>query len=301
LPLSRPDLIHGFRDDPRFAGRLDAGDRLDGFIARVPPIPLGASLPTAQAKQRVPVLMPVTSLDDLQPVMALLAGTPDAAAMDLHMIAPRALAEAALADVQSAFRFHGLSGHLVLAPDRAARTVWLDTGLAATDEDADEILVWLPRALPRTPGWLARLRHEANAIANPGALSPALTHEDGSIAFGSPSATGSVVGFSAAVLHRGPPVPVPSPAPDVALLDRAAIVAAGGFAGQRLTETHAHIDLGARLADAGCRVWCSGAVEFWRLDTTPLTPPSPEQRILRRIDARLPAHRGLPGPEEAPP
>jgi hypothetical protein len=254
--------------------------------------------------------MPLTALDDLQPVLALLAGTPEAAALDLHLIVPRTLAETALTDLQSAFRFYRLHGHLVLAPEGGPRTRWLDAALAACDADPDpdadpaarRVLVWSPRALPKSPGWLARLRAEADSAGHPvGALSPALLHEDGSIAFGPPSAAGSVVGFAPAALHRGLPVRVPGPAPDILLADRAAIRAAGGFAGQLLTDAHAHVDLGARLAAAGTPVWCSGSVAFWHLDTAPAADAAPESRILRRIDARLLAHRGLPDPEECPP
>ncbi|MCU0906062.1 MAG: hypothetical protein MUF73_01145 [Rhodobacteraceae bacterium] len=275
--------------------------------ARVPPIPLGQAGASGAAR-RLPALMPVASLDDLQPVLALLAGTPDAAALDLHLIVTRALAETALADLQSAFRFYGLCGHLVLAPDSASRARWLDAALAvipdAQEGPADPLLVWTPRVLPKGRGWLARLQAEAAAAGQGGtrvgALSPALTHEDGSIAYGPPSAAGSVVGFAPGALHRGPPVRVAGPAPDILLADRGAILAAGGFAGQMLTDAHAHVDLGARLDAAGWPVWCSGSVEFWRLDTALPAPPPPEQRILRRIDARLLAHRGLPDPEEEP-
>lgn len=275
----------------------------------VPPIPLGNTPRDGVQVPRIPALMPVTTLDDVQPVMALLAGTPEAAALDLHLIATRALAETSLADLQSAFRFYGLCGHLVLAPHNAAQPRWLDAALTATADASpgarNEVLVWSPRVLPKAPGWLALLRAEVRVSAQAGnrvgALSPSLTHEDGSVAFGPPSAAGSVVGFAPTALPRGGPVRVPGPTLDILLADRSAILAAGGFAGQLLTDAHAHVDLGARLDAAGFPVWCSGTVEFWRLDPAPPAPPPPETRILRRIDARLLAHRGLPDPEDCPP
>ena len=161
-----------------------------------------------------------------QPILALLAGTPEAAALELCLVAGRAAAAEMLPRLEDAFGFYGLAGHLVVAADRDGTAARLDLG-AATSTRA-RLLCWMPSALPKAPGWLARLCAEADALPAPGLVSPSLTYEDGSIHFGGLSAASS-----------GAPAPCRATAPtgcraggrgrrptgaaEIALVDRAAL------------------------------------------------------------------------------
>jgi hypothetical protein len=85
----------------------------------------------------------------------------------------------------------------------------------------------------------------------------------------------------------------------VALIDRAALAAAGGFAGPLFGDAFAHLDLAGRLARQGVGTWCSGAVEFWILEDGAAEPQSPLARIVERIDAALIERRGAAGERAA--
>jgi hypothetical protein len=255
--------------------------------ARSRPIPLGGG----PAHRAVAAAIPFRGFAELQPLLALLAGAPEAEALDLALVAPRGRAEGALARLAPAFEFYGLRGSLTLAGDRDPLAAQLD--LAAAQGGAAQILCWSPAALPKAPGWLTALRAEAAALPVPGLLSPALTYEDGSIYFGGDGAGGPLTGYGADRLRRGPARRSAAGAAQIALLDRAALDVAGGFAGPLFGDAFAHIDLAERLDRAGHGCWCSGAVEFWLLDDLP-AEPAPLGRLIRRIDAALLARRGRP-------
>ncbi|MBP7241937.1 hypothetical protein [Amaricoccus sp.] len=274
------------------------------FLAGVPPraprrrasrdraIPLGGG----PAGRATTALVPFASLAELQPVMALLSGAPEATALDLTLVAPRAAAADALPALKAAFDLYGLTGALTLAADGAGRAARLDLGLAASD--APQILVWTPAALPQGPGWLAALEAEAAGLPGPAALSPALVYEDGSVFFGAgrehdPAGGCSLAGFSAARLARGGPRRAACGAAEIMLAPRAAIETAGGFEGRLFGDDFAHVDLGERLASAGVTSWCSGAVTFWLIEAPLDAAEAHETRLIRRIDAALLARRGL--------
>jgi hypothetical protein len=266
--------------------------------ARVRPHRLGG----AAGAREVAAIVPFTSFAELEPMLALLAGTPDAAPLELALIAPRARAAEALPRLAPAFEFYGLAGALTLAPGRDGGAAALDLAVAATGAEA--ILMWSPAALPRAPGWLARLRAEAAALPTPGLISPALLHEDGSIAFGGATPDGAagacaLSGYDAGRLPRGAPRRTAAGAAEVALMGRRDLEAAGGFAGRLFGDAFAHVDLAERLERAGRATWCSGSVEFWLLDAGAAEAPSPLARLVRRIDAALLGRRGRPVAERA--
>jgi hypothetical protein len=281
-------------------------DHLAPFLASVPPtarrpgadkgqrpIPLGGG----PAGREVTALIPFATFEEVQPMRALLAGAPEAAALDLALVASRRQGAAALPRLGPAFEFYGLRGSLTLAPEHDGFAARCDLGLAAGEHGA--ALCWSPAALPKAPGWLARLRAEAVALDPPGLLSPALTYEDGSIHFGGGprAATGGICalsGYGPAWLEQGPPRRAGAGAAQVALLDPAALRAAGGFAGRLFGDAHAHVDLADRLERAGFATWCSGAVEFWLMDDPPDPHAPAHAAMVRRIDAALLGRRGRP-------
>ena len=365
-PLPRADLARAFTSDPRFAGLLDEGDAMHGFIAYAPvqregvtdgevylelvlndgsclfmpvvvtpfesaerlpqllqalspaepeigrivenhlvpflasvaatprrPARGAASRPIALGEPAVGrgtvAVIPCESYVQLQPMLALIAGTAEADALDLCVVASRDVASGMLARLEDAFAFYGLGGQLVIAPERDCNSARLDLGVAASTQG--RVLGWMPTALPKGPGWLARLQAEAGRLAIPGLLSPALTYEDGSIYFGGaprhPVAACSLAGYGTAWLHRGAPRRTPAGAAEIALIDRAALDQAGGFSGRLFGDGYAHVDLADRLNRIGLATWCSGEVEFWILDDPLAEAATPSSPIICRIDAAL--------------
>jgi len=279
--------------DPELA-RIVEG-HLVPFLATVPPLPRRARAPRPiplgipAAGGDTTAVIPCRSFAEVQPILALLAGTPEAAALELCLVAGRAVAAEMLPRLEDAFGFYGLAGHLVVAADRDGTAARLDLG-AATSTRA-RILCWTPAALPKAPGWLARLCAEADALPVPGLVSPSLTYEDGSIAFGGLSAPApgacALQGYGAAWLPRGRPRPTATGAAEIALVDRAALRAAGGFAGRLFGDAFAHVDLADRLRARGSAAWCSGSVEFWVLDDPKAEAGTPASVIVDKIDAAL--------------
>lgn len=278
-------------------------DHLAPFLASVPPVsprpprggasrphPLGT--PPAAPRETVAVV-PFRAWSELQPMLALLAGTPEATALELVLVTGRAAAAETVVRLEQAFDFYGLAGRLVVVPEHDGTPIRLDAGAAASA--APWILAWTPAALPKAPGWLARLRAEAGRLPAGGLVSPALTYEDGSIAFGGQRAETAggcgLAGLGAARLPRGTARPAPAGAAAIALVDRASLERAGGFAGRLFGATHAHVDLAARLRRTGAGTWCSGSVEFWALEDH---SPDPDSRLVRRIDEALLAARAEP-------
>lgn len=253
------------------------------------PIPLGASDRTTC---ETAAIMPFARSAELQPVLALLAGTPEALALDLTLVTTRAVAADCLERLGDAFAFYGLTGSLVIAPDHETGYGRLDAGLAATR--TPRVLGWMPCALPRDSGWLERLSAEADALDVPGLLSPSLVYEDGSIYFGgdraetpAPQPACRFAGYGDAWLRRGAPERVSMGAAEIALLDRDVLERIGGFSGRLFSDAFAHADLAARLRREGLASWRSGSVAFWMLDDPQDADDSPQARLLHQIDAAM--------------
>jgi hypothetical protein len=300
-----PQILGALSPSEPELGRI-IEEHLTPFLASVPPkaasnaaqtvarpIPLG---PRGPARQ-VAAVMPVRSLAELQPIFGLLAGAPEAQAIDLILVAQRSAASEMLKALGEAYDFYGLKGALVIAGERDTLTARLDAGAAASD--SARILVWTPQALPKGPGWLARMIAEADALPAPGLLSPMMTYEDGSIAYGASRDLArqdprvcAVAGYGAEFLSLGAPTPAPAGAAEIALIARKTLTRAGGFAGRLFSDAYAQVDLSDRLARVGAGVWCSGAVDFWMLEDAQTGASGPFDRVLQQLDAALIARRG---------
>ena len=314
---------------PLAVTRLDSRDRLPQILSAVPPsdpgldaiventlAPFLAGLPPrsrrarmgaaramplgdvkgvpknpSSAARKVAAVMPFRTFAQLQPVMALLAGTAEAEALDLVLVTTRSVAASLGERLADAFRFYGLTGRLALTSDHEGFTGQVEAGIAASE--GERILLWTPAALPMGLGWLARLTTEAAAMDRPGLLSPSLVYEDGSICFGSAAAdeASTLLGYPAAWSSRGPVRPVPAGAAEVALIDRVALERAGGFAGLLFSDALAHRDLARRLQAAGCGTWGSGSVEFWMLGDETASSSGPHAKLMEKVDAALVAGR----------
>ena len=107
--------------DPQLA-RIVEGHLLP-FLASVPsrprrartprPIPLGQPASGGDTT----AIVPCNGFARLQPMLALLAGTPEAEALELCLVASREVASEMLPRLEDAFGFYGLSGQLVVASD----------------------------------------------------------------------------------------------------------------------------------------------------------------------------------------
>jgi hypothetical protein len=293
LPLDQPEIEGIVREHlAPFLASVRPTTPADGR-EQAPRIPLG----DAAGAREVSALIPVSDWPRLQTVLALLAGTPEAASLELVLVAPRSVASSGLARIRDAFAFYGLAGCIVVAREADGHFARLD--FAASVAGTGRLLAWSPSVLPKRPGWLQRLEAEYAALPAPGLLSPALIYEDGSIAFGgavsdAPSGLCGLSGYGAEHLHRGSPRQARSGAPQVGLVDRDVLAAAGGFAGATFSDAFAHLDLAGRLRAAGADTWCSGEVEFWCLDDEAAEPVA-TQSALRRIDAALAEHAATRG------
>jgi hypothetical protein len=264
------------------------------------PIPLG----TEARDREITALVPFATYAELQPMLALLAGTRDAARLSLALVAARGAASETLPLLGPAFDFYGLSGCLVLARDGEPRAARLDAALAVAR--SARVLAWQPSALPTRPGWAEALLAEAEALPRGALLSPRLIYEDGSIHFGGAGHSGAArgetgcgwAGYRADRLAPGPARPIEAGVPDIALIDRAALIEAGGFSGSLFGDARMHLDLARRLARAGHGCFCSGAVTFWKLDDPgEAAAETPLAALLGKLDAALLARR--PSPPEA--
>lgn len=300
-----PQLVAPLSPSDPELGRIVA-DHLAPFLASVPalpprpargtalrPIPLGERL----AARDTQAIIPFQSWAHLQPILALLAGTPEATLLDLTLVTSRRVASETLGRIEQAFDFFGLAGSLSIAPDQDSTAARLDLGAAAAE--APRLLAWSPSALPRTAGWLPRLLDEAAGLPAPGLISPALTYEDGSIYYGGAGtdATGAcaLAGYGSDWLHQGAPRRSATGAAEVALIDRQVLAAVGGFSGRLFGDAFSHIDLADRLGRSGHDTWCSGSVGFWILDDQAAEIPHATDRIIRKIDAALICRRGQSG------
>ncbi|MGP3698417.1 hypothetical protein [Rhodobacter sp. NSM] len=247
---------------------------LAGLPAAPPPvlarrtatIDLGSGAPSRD----IAAVMPFRSLAQLQPVFALLSGTPEAETLSLTLVSTRSAACGLVDKLDEAFRFYGLSGRLLLVPDGEGSLAQIEGGIAASD--GSRLLLWDPSVLPATSNWLARLAREAQWMRPPGLISPRLVYEDGSVCFSGGEERGSgaeamcpQLGYPAEWLSQGRPSRAASGAPEIAFIGRADLEAAGGFSGRLFDDRMAHRDLADRLHAAGAGTWCSGSVTFWAL------------------------------------
>ncbi len=258
-------------------------------IAR--PTPLGRG----PAGAEVGAVMPVSGLAELQPVLAALTGTDDAALMDLTLVAGRKVAAEIRQALNDAFHFYGLTGQLVVVPDHATMAARLDAGIGAGE--SRRVLIWHASALPKQPGWLRRLIAEAERPGG-GLISPALTYEDGSIYFGgarpelsSRDTTCARAGLGAGTMDDTTAMRVSAGAAEVALIGRALLSEAGGVSGHLSGDSYTHLDLARRLRAVGGHAWCAPSVVFWMLEDTQPEVDTPFDRMTRAVDAALIARR----------
>ncbi|MFO1106771.1 MAG: hypothetical protein U1E34_11770 [Amaricoccus sp.] len=293
-----PQLLGGLSPHEPELKRI-VEDQLAPFLASVRPSARaprrGAMRPimlgTGTSQRDVAAILPFRSLAELQPVLGLLADTPDARRLALTLVAARSVATDVLTRLGDAFCFYGLEGSLVLAAEQETIAGRLDAGTAATD--GRWILSWTPSALPKGQGWLDRMVSEAESLGD-ALLSPALTYEDGSIYFGgiaseTPSADlgCAFAGYGAEWLPHGAPRRVAAGAPEIALIGRTLLDAVGGFSGHLFSDAFTHVDLADRLRRAGAASYCSGAVEFWMLDDPHAAQLAPFARLMQQVDASL--------------
>ena len=239
----------------------------------------------------VGAVMPVSTLAELQPVLASLAGTEDAALIDLTLVADRTVASQIKQALDDAFRFYDLTGQLVVVPDHATMAARLDAGVDAGA--GRQVLIWHPSALPKGSGWLRRLMAEADRPGG-GLVSPAMTYEDGSIYYsgtraGLPGHEGTCAraGLGASALKGMDATRVAAGSAEVALIARDLLVAAGGISGHLFGDRYTHLDLARRLRAAGGHAWCAPSVGFWMLEDTRSQQDTPYARMTHAIDAAL--------------
>ncbi len=275
---------------------------LAGLARRVEPLrkigrpsPLGPG----NAGRDVCAIIPISGIAELQPMFGVLADTADARGMDITLVAGRTVAAEHRQALDDAFRFYGLTGDLVIVPDHTTVAARLDAGVAAST--SARVLVWQTSALPRGPGWLARLTIEADRLQG-GLVSPVLLYEDGSICFGGArpetgthGATCLHAGLGAHALGSDAARPVSAGAAEIALVDRAALDAAGGFSGHLFGDTYTHLDLARRLRRAGSQAWCAASITFWMLEDPRPEDLTPFTRMTRAVDAALIARRDKEG------
>lgn len=270
-----------------------AENTLAPFLAHLPPGPrkiraTQSPIPLSAEGGEVAAVIPLTRLDHLQPMMALLSGTPEADRLDLVIVMARAEAGSSAARLKELFAFYGLRGRLVPVADQADPCARIEAGLALAT--GARVLVWLPSALPAAPGWLGLLEAELAGLDRPGLISPTLVYEDGSIFHGGEGAMGQdmvpMLGYPQGWLVRGAPRPMPGGAAQVALIDREALAEAGGFSGHLYSAALAHRELARRLHGRGFGTWASRRVDFWMLEDRSAAPDA-RGRLLETVDSAL--------------
>lgn len=268
-------------------------DALAPFLAGLP-----ARQPTGRAVQRpiplsaeageIAAIVPLARLDHLQPMMALLAGTAEAARLDLVIVMARGAASGATSRLKDLFAFYNIRGRLLLVADQTDFCARIEAGLA--EARGPRVLIWQPSALPATAGWLAQLEDELGRLTTPGLISPTLVYEDGSILYGGegPSVDNQrpMLGYPLDWMVRGAPRAMPSGAAQLALIDRQAMADAGGFSGRLYSDAMVHRDLARRLHQHGFGTWASRRVDFWALEDPPAAADA-IVRLLERVDSSL--------------
>ncbi|WP_295044887.1 hypothetical protein [uncultured Paracoccus sp.] len=263
------------------------------FLAQLPAAPRKSRaaqhpIPLSPEAGEITAVIPLTRFEHLQPIMALLSGTPEARRLDLVIVMARAQAGGMAIRLRDLFAFYHLRGRLLLVPDQADPCARIEAGL--TLAGGSRVLIWHPSVLPAGPGWLDRLDAELTALDVPGLISPTLVYEDGSIFYGgegdSDGGDAPMLGYPRGWLVRGAPQPMKAGAAQLALIDRDALSGAGGLAGHLYSGAMLHRDLARRLHDGGFGTWASRGVDFWMLDDLPAAPDA-MTRLLETIDSAL--------------
>ncbi|MDQ1900559.1 hypothetical protein RAH32_08890 [Paracoccus sp. WLY502] len=261
------------------------------FLAQLPARPRktrGAQrpIPLSEIAGDVTAVVPLDRLDHLQPMMALLSGTPEAGRLDLAIVMTRGGAGEAARRLRDLFSFYGIRGRLLIV-DQTDLCARIEAGLALAT--GARVLIWQPSALPMGPGWLDMLESELAGLGRPGLISPTLVYEDGSVFYGGDGVAGdsaTMLGYPQGWLTGGAPRPMAAGAAQLALIDRQAMVQAGGFAGRLYSDGLAHRDLACRLHDQGFGTWSSRGVNFWMLEDLPRAADA-VGALLERIDSAL--------------
>ena len=265
-------------------------DTLAPFLAGLP-----ARTRKSRANQRpielspqrgeITAVIPLNRLEHLQPMMALLSGTPEADRLDLTIVMARNEAGRAASRLKDLFAFYGIRGRLLLVPDQTDPCARIEAGLALAS--GLRVLLWSPAALPATPGWLDLLEAELAGTGTPGLISPTLIYEDGSIFHGGAAdSAGPMLGYARAWMTRGAPRAMPAGAAQLALIDREAMASSGGFSGRLYSDAMVHRDLGRRLHQHGFGTWSSRSVDFWMLEDPPGAGDA-IMHLLERVDSSL--------------
>jgi hypothetical protein len=285
LPAALCALRHA-AVDVEGAVRAHVAPFLDG-LARpaAAPAEAAATLGTPPARPLAAAVAPVALFDEAQSLLASLAGTAEAATLDLTLVADRAFAAAEGDRLRRAFAFYGVGGRLATVDAGRGFDERLDAGLARAP-DAPWALAWSPAALPRGAGWLAALAAAASGAGAPALVSPLLAHEDDSIRYAGGDGA-QAAGYCAASLAGAGTRTAAAGAAEVALVDRALLRRAGGFSGRCFGDRLGRIDLARRLRAAGGAVLWTGEASFWVVEP-PTEPPGPPDLWLRRaVDAAL--------------
>lgn len=264
---------------------------LSPFLAQLPATPgkfraMQRPVPLSPERGEITAVIPLDRLDHLQPMMALLSGTPEAGRLDLLIVMARAQAGGMAARLKDLFAFYRLRGRLLPVADQADLCARIEAGLAHAG--GARVLIWHPSVLPAAPGWLDRLESELAGAGTPGLISPTLVYEDGSIFYGGDDGGGDapMLGYPRGWLVRGEPRAMPAGAAQLALIDRDAVTGAGGFAGRLYSDAMLHRDLARRLHDAGFGTWASRSVDFWMLEDLPVATDG-MSRLLETVDSAL--------------
>lgn len=266
------------------------------FLAQLPPRPrrpraLQQPIPLSPEAGQITAVVPLNRLDHLQPMMALLSGTPEADRLDLAIVMGRAEAGRAAARLRDLFAFYRIRGRLLPVGEGTGLCAQIEAGLALAT--GPRVLIWSPSALPAAPGWLDRLQNELSGLDTPGLISPTLVYEDGSVFHGGSGedrdGDAPMLGYPRGWLTGGAPRPMPAGAAQLALIDRDALAAAGGFGGRLYSDAMLHRDLAHRLHGHGFGTWSSRSVEFWMLDDMPRAADG-LGRLLETVDSELLRH-----------
>lgn len=274
-------------------------EALAPFLADLPAVPRksrGVQRPIGLSAQagEITAVIPLTRLDHLQPMMALLSGTPEADRLDLAIVMARGQAGGAAARLRDLFAFYRIRGRLLLVADQTDLCTRIEAGLALAT--GPRVLIWSPSALPATSGWLDLLDSELAGLGTPGLISPTLVYEDGSIYHGGDGASdgnAALLGYPRDWMIRGAPRPMPAGAAQIALIDREAMAEAGGFSGHLYSDTMVHRHLARRLHERGFGTWSSRSVDFWMLEDPPGAGDA-MARLLETVDSALLAKIALP-------
>ena len=230
----------------------------------------------------VSVVMPLPAeYRDLDVNLAQVAGDPDFADCEFVIVAPRAGGEHAAATLRRYAAFYGVRGRLVLTERPLDRFEAMERG--AAHALADTLLFLLPSILPRTRGWLHRLRGALAQLPGPCIVSPTLLYEDESIRFaGSPrppgetaiAALGRFAGYPHHWLDGTGLAPVWAATMECALMPKRLFEACGGFSRVLLGPEFKNADFALSARAQGQRAYWLSDVALYALDD-----PEPDSGI----------------------